>query len=247
MVLTAFRGALGFLSRLPIGRDDASWDAFRERPEMFPLAGYAIGFLVALPLLLPLPTGTVAFAFVMWLYLVTGVNHLDGLADVGDAAVIHGDPSRRRQVMTDTTVGVGAVAAVVIVILGVALAGFTLANAPLTMLGLVIAAEVGAKLGMAIIACFGTATHQGMGSALTDHADPRSVWLPILVAIPAGALTFPHMAAAVALGGAILGTVGVMWWAKTRLGGVSGDVFGAGNEIARVVGLHVGVIAWMHF
>jgi len=33
-------------------------------------------------------------------------------------------------------------------------------------------------------------------------------------------------------------------WARSRLGGVSGDVLGATNEIARVVGLHAGVIAW---
>ncbi|MDB9274189.1 adenosylcobinamide-GDP ribazoletransferase, partial [Halorubrum ezzemoulense] len=33
-------------------------------------------------------------------------------------------------------------------------------------------------------------------------------------------------------------------WARSRLGGVSGDVLGATNELARVVGLHAGVIAW---
>jgi adenosylcobinamide-GDP ribazoletransferase len=34
------------------------------------------------------------------------------------------------------------------------------------------------------------------------------------------------------------------WWARRRLGGVSGDVMGAANELARLVALHAGVIAW---
>ena len=33
-------------------------------------------------------------------------------------------------------------------------------------------------------------------------------------------------------------------WAQTNLGGVSGDVLGATNELARVAGLHAGVVAW---
>ncbi len=48
----------------------------------------------------------------------------------------------------------------------------------------------------------------------------------------------------IGLCGAIAG-VGLPWyWANRNLDGISGDVFGAANEIGRVVGLHVGVIAW---
>ena len=31
------------------------------------------------------------------------------------------------------------------------------------------------------------------------------------------------------------------------LGGVNGDVFGAVNELARIVALHAGVVAWTRF
>lgn len=246
MVLTAVRGALGFLSRLPVGHDQRSWEAFRQSPVAFPLAGYVIGVLVVVPLTLPAPAPTIAVLFVAWMYLVTGINHADGLADLGDALVVHGDASARRAVMKDTTVGVGAVLSLALVILGVSMAGFALARAPLAMLPLVITAEVGAKLGMAVVACLGTATHDGLGSALTGRTRPRSLAVPLLAALPASALTWPHPAAAITMGGSLVATIGVVWWARRRLGGVNGDVFGASNEIARVVALHAGVIAWMH-
>ncbi|MFB6169944.1 MAG: adenosylcobinamide-GDP ribazoletransferase, partial [Haloarculaceae archaeon] len=49
MVLSALRGAVGFLSRLPVGRREADWRAFRATPLAFPLAGYLLGALAALP------------------------------------------------------------------------------------------------------------------------------------------------------------------------------------------------------
>lgn len=245
MVVTALCGALGFLTRLPIGRDERAWEAFRRAPITFPLAGYLIGVMMVPPLLLPAPSSTVAILFVTWVYLVTGINHADGLADLGDALIVHGDASKRRAIMKDTTVGVGAVLTLALVVLGVALAGFALASAALPLVLLVITAEVGAKLGMALIACLGTATHEGLGSAFTESAVPNSFILPLLVAVPAGLLTWPHPAAAIALGASLVAALAVYRWAKERLEGVNGDVFGASNEIARVVGLHAGVFAWM--
>ena len=129
-MISALRGALGFLTRLPVGHDEAAFDAFRARPAAFPLAGYVVGLPIAAAVALPLPAPTGAFALVVAVVLVTGVNHADGLADLGDAAVVHGDPERRRAVMTDTTVGVGAVLALAVGLLGLALAGLGLAVFP---------------------------------------------------------------------------------------------------------------------
>ena len=245
MVLTALRGALGFLSRLPVGHDERAWEAFRRTPASLPLAGYVVGAVVVLPLVVPAPAPTVAALFVAWVYLATGIVHADGLTDFGDAIAVHGDPGKRRAVMTDTTTGVGGALSLAIVTLGLALAGFALASAPLVALPLVIATEVGVKLGMALLACLGAATHDGLGAALTGPARPRDLGLPALVALPAGAVTWPHPAAAVSLIAALGATAGVFWWARAHLGGVNGDVFGAGNEIARVVALHAGMLAWV--
>jgi adenosylcobinamide-GDP ribazoletransferase len=246
-VLNALRGAVGFLTRLPIGCDERAWNAFSKRPVAFPLVGSLVGGLAALPLFAPVPPATAAFAFVVWLYVLTGINHLDGVADLGDAAVVHGDRERRRDVLTDTTVGVGAVAAVALVVAGLVTAGYAVAVAPRRAALIVVAAEVGAKSAVALAACIGTATHDGLGAKFTGHLDGRNAIAPLIVAVPVAALTWPNPAALAALGSALAIVLPIVFWARRTLGGVDGDVLGATAEIARVVGLHMGVIAWTLF
>ncbi|WP_435180121.1 adenosylcobinamide-GDP ribazoletransferase [Halorussus sp. AFM4] len=245
MVLTATKGALGFLTRLPTGRSEAAWTAFSETPAAFPLAGWVVGALAATPLaaaaLVPIPSPTAAFGYLLALYAVTGVNHADGVADLGDAAVVHGDPEDRRAVLKDTEVGVGAALALGLVLVGLALAALSLAGLPLSAaVTIAVAAEVGAKAGMAALACLGDPAFEGLGSAFTDN-DPAALVAPVLVAAPV-ALLGP--AAVAALAAAVGVALALLSWAETRLGGVNGDVFGATNELARLAGLHLGVVAW---
>lgn len=247
MVLTAVRGAVGFLTRVPVGHGEDAWAAFRATPAAFPLAGYPVGLLVAVPLAVApwVPAPSVAAATLAWLYVVTGVNHLDGVADLGDAVVVHGDASRRRAVLTDLTVGVGGTGAAGFVLVATGLAFLALAGSPLRIaLSVVIAAEVGAKLSMAGAACLGTAFHDGLGSAFTTATEPRGLLPAVPVALPAAALAWPSAAAAAALAGAVAGGGVLAWRANAVLQGINGDVFGAANELGRVAGLHAGVIAW---
>ncbi|WP_424014258.1 adenosylcobinamide-GDP ribazoletransferase [Halorubrum xinjiangense] len=275
MVLTvaALRGALGFLSRIPVGGSETDWEAFRRTPAAMPAVGYPIGALVALPVaaatLLPVrvPSLTVGIAFAAWLYLVTGITHLDGVADLGDAAVVHGDADRRREVMKDSALGVGGTVALALVVVGLVTAGTVIADlARLSVVDavlLVVAAEVGAKAATATLVCVGDAPHEGLGSALTEASGPRALAGVALVTAPVLLLGWPAVRPdAVASVAVLPGSVGsvapiavvltaagvaaalAFAWARSRLGGVSGDVLGATNELARVAGLHAGVIAW---
>jgi len=251
----AVRGALGFLSRLPVGQDERAWQAFRSTPAAFPLAGYAVGTAVALPVAVaavvttPVLAPTLAVAFPASVYGVTGIAHLDGLADLGDAAVVHGDANRRLSVARDSQVGVGGALSVALAVVGLALAGLALATLAggrggLRAAGIVLAAEVGAKFGVVVVAALGTPSHDGMGARVADGVGIGGTVLPAALSIPAAAATWPAPAAAVALVAGPLSALSVLWWARGRLGGVNGDVFGAANELARLAGLHAGVVAW---
>lgn len=243
----AVRGGIGFLTRMPVRHRSGDWLALRETPGAFPVVGYLAGAVAAVPLLAAdlVPAPTVAFAYLLSVYAVTGVQHLDGVADLGDALVVHGDVDRRREVLKDTTTGVGAILAVAVVGLGLGLGGLGLTGLPVRVaVGVAVAAEVGAKLGMAAMACLASASYEGMGEQFTGASTPRAVVVPLLLAAPAAALTWPAPAAAVALAGAVV-VIGLPWyWANRHLGGINGDVFGAANEIGRVAAVHLGVIAW---
>ncbi|MDQ2051214.1 adenosylcobinamide-GDP ribazoletransferase [Natronolimnohabitans sp. A-GB9] len=244
--LAAVRGAVGFLTRLPVGYRDGDWAAFRSRPATFPLVGLLAGAIASIPLLAAgtLPAPTVGFGYLLAVYAVMGIHHLDGVADLGDALVVHGDAERRREVLKDTTTGVGAVLAVAVTVAGLALAGLALAGLPaVTAVSVAIAAEVGTKLGMAAMACFGRASHEGMGRQFTEAATPGAFVVPAGIVLAVAALIWPHPAA-IAVTGAVAG-IGLPWyWADRALGGLNGDVFGAANEIGRIAGVHAGVIAW---
>ncbi|ELZ36790.1 adenosylcobinamide-GDP ribazoletransferase [Halorubrum tebenquichense] len=264
MVLTgavaAFRGAVGFCSRIPVGSGEADWEAFRRRPAALPAVGYALGPLVALPVVaaaaapVRVPSATVAVAFPAWLSLVTGITHLDGVADLGDAAVVHGDADRRRAVLKDSSLGVGGALAVALVVVGLATAGAAVADAIRLSAGgaaaLVVAAEVSARGATAALVCLGDAAHEGLGSALTGESGPRSlagVALAVAPAVPlAGTLGGSAGVRATVAALVAAGVVGLLAfaWARARLGGVSGDVLGATTELARATALHAGVIAW---
>jgi len=64
--------------------------------------------------------------------------------------------------------------------------------------------------------------------------------VPVVLAPPAGA--FPALVATVLAGPAV--ALLVYRRVSPWLGGVSGDVLGATNELGRAVALHVGVLAW---
>ncbi|WP_394338456.1 adenosylcobinamide-GDP ribazoletransferase [Halorubrum halodurans] len=251
--IPALRGAFTFLTRVPVpGAAPADWHAFRRSPWTFPAVGAVVGAVAGFAFLAPSPW-TAAAAYLLAIYLLTGVTHADGLADLGDAIAAH-DPDRRLAVLKDADLGVGGALALAVTLLATTLGVLALATGFAgggVLVGgaafrIVLAAEVGAKAGMATLACLGTPAHEGLGSAVVGEVGPRSlvpvaaVSVPVLLAAPPGAL--PSLAAALLAGPAValLLLVRVRPW----LGGASGDVLGAANELGRAVALHAGVMAW---
>nr|WP_303646817.1 adenosylcobinamide-GDP ribazoletransferase [Haloarchaeobius salinus] len=252
--MSALRGAVGFLTRLPVGHDEHAWTAFTAAPVAAVPVGYVVGACLALPFVAAgtAPATVVAFAYLVATYGLTGITHLDGVADCGDAAVVHGDPERRREVLKDTTTGVGAVVAVAVVVAGLALGAVAVAGLDVgESVAVVVASEVGAKAAMAAVASVADPPHEGLGSALADGSGVVALVAAVAVALPisgvgwwAGGDLPGLLAGGAPVAAALVVAAVAVGWARSRLGGVSGDVFGATNELARVVGLHVGVIAW---
>lgn len=246
--LAAIRGAVAFLTRLPVGGGEAAWDAFRRSPYTIPLVGYLIGGLAGLVFFLPVQPTTVVAAYLVVLYGLSGVTHADGLADIGDVMAVHGDRERRREVLKDSSTGVGGMLllGLTLIVLAFGALGFA-GTEPMTAFRLAVAAEVGAKLGMVLVICYGRPAHEGLGSQLVDRLDRADYGPAVLVAVPA-VLLAPGESTIALLGaiaaGPLVGAV-TLTWGYRSLGGVTGDVIGATNELARAVALHLGVSLWI--
>ncbi|MFB6133971.1 MAG: adenosylcobinamide-GDP ribazoletransferase [Halanaeroarchaeum sp.] len=245
MVVAAIKGAIGFLTTLPAGLDEPSWDSFRRRSWVAVVVGYVVGVLVSLPIVLCGRAPLAAFGYVLSLVLVTGIAHLDGLTDLADAIAVHGPREDRIAALGDSAIGVGGAVAVTLTILGLYTLGW-IVGSDVRLVGLIVAAEVSAKWAMILALRRGTPRHDGLGSAMGERTTTRTALLASALAMPAAVLTWPSPAGAVAVLSGVPVAATLVSVSTDRLGGINGDVLGATNEVARLVALTTGVIAWTH-
>lgn len=235
------RRALAFLTPLPLG--GAVPD--RRTMDWFPLVGALIGLAVggvwwladrAFP-----PTVAAALALVADLVL-TGMLHVDGLADSADGLLPHLEgPQRRLDVMSMPDVGSFGVA----VVAAALLLRFAAFGAQPVSILLVAGLWCGSRTVMAVGARALPYARPGGGlaSAFTG-GDWRSVGLVGLIgAVSLGALADGRRTE-VAVGASIAAGLLVLLAARRRLGGYTGDVLGAAGIIGETVGLVVAAARW---
>jgi len=100
------------------------------------------------------------------------------------------------------------------------------------------------EFGQAAVAALGTATHEGLGSQFTSRASGHDLLPAAVVALPAVALSWPSPAAGGSLAGAVGASLLALWWVRRLLGGVSGDAFGLVNGSVASPASTQGVIVW---
>jgi adenosylcobinamide-GDP ribazoletransferase len=232
MPAASARGAVGFLTRVPVGGVSAG-DVARGA-WAFPLVGGAVAAagggvaLLAHPPLSPLVAAVLA---VVVTTALTGALHLDGLADTVDAI---GGSTRERslEIMRDSRIGsFGAAALGLDVLLRVALVTQLLGG---SLLGPVIAA--GALSRGAAVTLAAALPYARSGEGVLTHRTSSLAGAAIAVAIAAVSLRWDAIAVvgAVVVTTALLGAVYRRW-----LGGVTGDTLGATSELAELVALVV--------
>jgi adenosylcobinamide-GDP ribazoletransferase len=249
------RVALSFLTRLPVGRLDVD-DYFRalgRQVPLFPLVGLAVGAVAltadaAAGLLFGWPVrSAVAVLAGVW---VTGALHLDGLMDTADGVGSNRSRERMLEIMKDSRVGaMGAVAGTADLLLRFALL-MELAGG-LRWRALLLAPALG-RMAMAVAAgAFPPAGAgagpggggPGLGASFAAHVGPWQVAgaLAVGLALAAGADPVRGPAAwALALAGAWLAGRAL----TARLGGLTGDTYGAVCELAELTALAVLAAVW---
>ena len=235
------KSLFSFLTILTPTMDEDCFSNAAKAMFLFPLIGAFIGFLaglfgwVASQFLPSLVVGALVLGFLL---LITGVHHTDGLLDFGDGVMAHGSAERKIEIMHDQLTGAGGLS---LGILTLFITAFSMAelNTSVIIPGIVVA-EVSAKLSMVIGAWAGKAAHQGMASSFLEvmHDKKGTARLVIALAISlAIVLPLLWLAGVIALLAAILTGLIMVGISHRHFNGVTGDVLGATNELARMVSL----------
>lgn len=237
--------ALCWLTRLPVGRflpDPAP--QLQSALWAFPLAGLVVGGAGALVLALalwlgltPLIAALLAVGAQIWL---TGGLHEDGLADLADG-MGGATRERRLEIMRDSRIGsYGALALGLTTALRVAALA---ALPPMAAMIALVALSALSRAGIvAVLRWLEPARGDGLGRGAGRPPAGVVAWALAIGLMPFFAaslwpLTFPPMAGLAAVLGCFCGQILVGTKAKRVLGGQTGDVLGAVQQIGEVTAL----------
>lgn len=224
---------------LPVRKDWQTGDSGRASI-WYPFVGLVIGGLTWLTW-----TGTTRLfpalaagllTLILWVWL-TGGLHLDGLADCCDGLLASASAERRLEIMKDSRLGAfGGIGLILVLLLKAALLS---ALTPETSFGILLAASL-ARWWILPAGLLPLARPSGMGADFKAGFRPwfiaAGAVIPLALSILLGARGF------ISLAFGSLAAVLVLRLAKSRIGGVTGDVFGMTVEVVEAASLLAFVI-----
>ena len=229
--LVAFR----YLTVLPLPRSRTPGDLGRAAA-WFPVVGLVLGACLAIASLatdrIAPPVVGAMLLVALWAAL-TGGLHLDGIADVFDAlGGGRGQRDRMLAILRDSRIGAHGALALIL-----AVAGKLVATADLLardVLWPLYAAPIAARWAVVpLVVAFPYARPEGLGRSFHDHA--RAPQLAIATALTAVLLLHIGPLAIAPFACAAIAALALALHLHRRLGGLTGDVYGAAIECSELV------------
>ena len=270
-IVTVFRGLLAFLTAIPVKMDESFLDISARYMYLFPVIGAVIGFLVGVygfvankvmffvfenlnNLLFSggheiffdfAAKGLAGIVTMAFLLAIIGLQHTDGLVDVGNALGIRNASLKEKMDIAHvwTVTPTGAFFALAVSFLTFLLI-FLTNNA--SIIPSLIVAEVCAKLAMVTTAWQGSSPPEkledkrGKGRSFIDFIRKNNKLYTVSLIISLGfSVALFGLTGVFAVATGILVGAFMIVLANRVFGGVNGDIFGATNEIARMCALFV--------
>ncbi len=244
--------AIRFLSIIPV--PGKFFDTEEEDADMIIGAAYFpfVGLLLAL-LLLALLLATSPFlpplvlsgVIVAAQVVLTGGLHMDGLMDSSDGLFGGGSPQRRLEIMRDSRVGsFGVLAGGCVLLLKFAV--FATLRVHLLGQAVLMVLPVARWAMILTVSLFPSARPTGLGAAFRRTLSTSRLVVAGITALIV-VLVVGHLVGLLLLFVGSLAAVATGAWATRRLGGLTGDSYGAIEEVAEVVMLLliVALHAWL--
>jgi len=229
-----FWAALQFLTIFPTPlRHKVTARTSGQSLTYFPLVGLIFGAILLglhYGLILLLPSSVVNALLIIALVILTGAHHLDGFIDTCDGVIAGKSKKERLAIMSDSKVGAfGIVGAILLLLLKyVSLSATPILPALLLMPTLSRWAMV------SIIFTFPYAKRYGMGLAFKQGATWQRLTIATVIALIV-AVALLKWWGLVLMAALWLIAFGIASYFRSRLGGLTGDNYGAVNETAEVL------------
>lgn len=238
--------AVRFLSVLPMPGSTQLFDKYEVAPRLvvgcayFPLVGLLLACLLwfLVLVLTPLvPQLALAALLVVALVILTGGLHLDGLMDSCDGLFGGDTRERKLEIMRDSRVGsFGVLGGACILLLKFALFASVRVHAlPLALLLVLPSARWAVVLASRI---FPSARPTGLGAAFHQAVTTEGLVLASIIAL-AIVLVAGQFIGLIVMVAVTITTLALGFWITRSIGGLTGDNYGAIEEVAEVVALLV--------
>ncbi len=228
-----FWAALQFLTIFPTPlRHKVTAKTSGQSLTYFPLVGLILGAILLglhYGLILILPSSVVNALLIIALVILTGAHHLDGFIDTCDGVIAGKSKKERLAIMSDTKVGAFGIVGAILLLL---LKYVSLSSAPI-LPALLLMPTLSRWTMVSIIFIFPYAKSSGMGLAFKQGANWQRLTIATIIAlIVAVALKWWGLVLMAALW---LIAFGIASYFRSRLGGLTGDNYGAINELSEVL------------
>lgn len=242
--LVAFVAAIQFLTISPAFiRRVFTPEELGRAVGYYPLVGLILGGTLAgthyiISQVFPSPV-TTSIILILWVIL-TGAIHLDGFLDTCDGIFGGSTPEKRLEIMRDERIGAFALAGGVLLLL----TKFTALSAQPNPYYALLLAPTLSRWGMTLtIIGFPYARSQGLGRDIKDQTSWRQLLLGTIIALTVVWLIYEW------IGVLLITSTGLLLWlggrfVLTRIPGLTGDIYGAFNELAETFVL-LGIIILM--
>lgn len=226
--------ALGLLTRLPVVVDGTrAMDRGAASAWAYPLAGIVVGVILAaataVMIWAGIPAGIVAGLVLSGAVVMTGAMHEDGLADSADGLWGGWDKARRLEIMKDSHIGVYGVCAVALSLLIRWLALVVIVSVGAYWVAYITAGAVSRASMVVLMAALPNARDGGL-SKNVGRPPVGTVWLAGGIAAAFAILCGYPWVILVAAGTTLL--CGLI--ARNKIGGQTGDILGATQQITEI-------------
>lgn len=243
--MKTFLRALSFLTILPVGQNAHVQEKELARSmAFFPLVGLVIGLVLAggyYLFSLFLPKSIVLWLTIGLLALLTRGLHLDGFADTLDGLASGGSKERMLEVMRDSRIGAFGVIGLIFLIGGKYLSLDRMSDASIPP-SLILMAVMG-RNSMGLV-CFRSPyarSSEGLAKPFTKNLGYPEIAFSLATAFVIAVLVLGMKGIFVFLGTCLF-SLGYRFFCIKKLGGVTGDVLGAADELSELICLFLLII-----